>query len=274
MTRVLIIGSSHVAAYKNAAETFAQENPALELSFFGLRGPLFLGGKIDEAGVFTVPYRDDADRALSETVNGQATIDTTAYDHLLMVGHRFAFTHFPLLLEEHDILEGMRMGRTRLMGEAMLRDTIMSVTQASVDEAAANVAALNRPVTFAMAPYPATSIVERAPGFELARLLQEFWGRPDAAWVVDIWLKALNAALRGHGHHLLNQPDALNAGPFATKPEFAARAAAMNDAGVLPKTDHRHMNDDFGLAMLRAYAEQLATATSTTENTTHNERIA
>ncbi|MEP5730613.1 MAG: hypothetical protein ABJL67_14715 [Sulfitobacter sp.] len=277
MTRLLIIGSSHVAAYKNASDTFAAEQPDIDITFFGLRGPLFLTGQIDDKGVFVPPYRDDSDRSLAETTNGQATIDASGYDHVLMVGHRFAFTHFPVLLEDHDILGGMRTDRPRLLSEAMLYDTITSVTQTSVDEAAAAVANLNRRVTFAMAPYPATSITERAPGFELARLLQTFWARPDAAWVTEMWLTALRAALSNHGHHLLEQPEALNDGAFATKPAFASQAAAM--AGdTLGKTDHRHMNADFGLAMLRAYADTILGVSEAPNNNdtskTLNERIA
>ena len=99
MTYVLVIGSSHVAAYRAAAEAFTAMHPGITLSFFGVRGPLFFGGRVDKAGVFKVPLRDDKDRAFVKRTNGTTRIDTTGADHLLMVGHRFAFPGFPVLLE-------------------------------------------------------------------------------------------------------------------------------------------------------------------------------
>ena len=51
MMRVLIIGSSHVGAFKTAAPAFAALHPHVQLDFFGVRGPLFLAGNLDASGV-------------------------------------------------------------------------------------------------------------------------------------------------------------------------------------------------------------------------------
>lgn len=278
MTRVLVIGSSHVAAYKNAADAFCAAHPQVELAFFGVRGPLFLTGTTDKKGVFTPGYRDAAEKKAVTQVNGRASVETGGVDHLLLVGHRFAFVQIASLLEHHDVIEGMRTGRADLISETLLSEVIESTTRAAVSEAVAGFENARAPLTFAPAPYPAESVIERGEGYELARVMAAFWARPDAAWVFDLAMTALKSEMARRGHHFLDQPDRLNAGPFATKATFAQRAAAM-DSGVLAKTDHRHMNADYGLAMLEHFAQtrlgpsaRISPRTDTT--TTHKERIA
>jgi len=254
MSKALIIGSSHVGAYKNAADMFAELYPEAELDYFGVRGPLFLSGGIDKAGRFIVPFRDEKDRAFVVTTNGSESVATSGYDHLLLVGHRFAFVNFAALLRDHDILEGARTDKPRVISEVMLREIIETVTDMTVKDALRGFEDFGGTLTFAMAPYPASSIVERCGELELADVLDSFWAQPDAAWVYDTWLNHLRNALAAKGHHLLEQPDAVNDGLFATKPKYARKAATLND-GTLGKKDHRHMNADYGLAMLSVFAE-------------------
>lgn len=263
-----------MGAYRSAQDAFATHFPEASLAFFAMRGPVFLMGQMDAAGVFHPKFRDDADRVFTKDVNGAEAVDTSAYDNLLLIGHRFGFNNIASLLEHHDILEGARTGRAHLMGQAMVEDTIIDVTEKAVDSAVASIAAFDRPATFAMAPYPARSILERGDDYALARLLRIFWEHPDAAWVFERWLAEVVRALEAKGHRLLAQPEPLCAGPFATKSEFAARAAGFGDA-TLAKTDHRHMNADFGLAMLCAYAENhLGLVPHPGDATPPNERIA
>ena len=145
MTRVLIIGSSHVGAYKNAPEQFAAIYPQVELGFFGVRGPLFLTGKMDKNGVFTPPLRDDKDRDFVAATNGGHAVDASGYDHILLVGHRFDFNAVAALLEHHDILEGVRTGRPRVIERAFFEEVLARAVTASVDQATAPIAAYGRP---------------------------------------------------------------------------------------------------------------------------------
>ncbi|MGB3244829.1 MAG: hypothetical protein WBB25_09850 [Sulfitobacter sp.] len=253
MTRVLIIGSSHIGAYKTAAERFGAFYPDIELTFFGLRGPLFLAGRMNKKGLFKAPLRDEKDRAFVLATNGSLVADAAGFDHVLLVGHRFAFNNVAALLHDHDVLEGVRTGRARVISEAFLQEAVTTLCDTAAAEAAQAIEAFGKPACFAVAPYPASSLVERGESYALARNLGQFWARPDAAWVFEMWHTAVRSALETRGHQLLIQPDALNAGPYATKPEFANRAATL-DGERAGKSDHRHMNADYGLAMLCAYA--------------------
>jgi len=261
MTRVLIIGSSHVGAYKNATPAFAQLYPEVAVDFFGVRGPLFLSGAFDGAGIFTPAFRNDADRDFVQQTNGQLTADATDADHLVMLGHRFALHPVIGLMEEHDIMGRAQTGRPRLISELFLRDAITALVTEAVDKAASALAPFGACATFVTAPYPATSITQRAPDYVLARKLEQFWTHPDAAWVFDLWAEQLRRALGAHGHRLLMQPDMLNAAPYGTKPVYAQRAAHLTQEKQM-KTDHRHMNADYGLVMLRALAETTLNLTS------------
>ncbi|KIN63831.1 hypothetical protein Z946_2705 [Sulfitobacter noctilucicola] len=274
MTRALIIGSSHVGAYRNAHDTFGSLCSDLTIEYFAMRGPLFLMGKLDGTGIFTPHFRNDDDRALVTETNGQEVVDTTEYDQLLMVGHRFAFNSIAALLSEHDILEGARTGRARLISTEMVKETIQVVTQASVKEAVDAIRDCGRAASFAMAPYPASSIVERGDDYPLAHTLRLFWEHPDAHLVFDLWIEEVERALRAEGHRLLRQPATLCDGPFATKSQFATRASDAT-GGTLANIDHRHMNADFGLAMLCEYAENhLGLVSGIREQTAPTERIA
>ncbi len=273
MTRVLIIGSSHVGAYKNAAERFGAIYPQVELGFFGVRGPLFLTGKMDASGVFTPPLRDDKDRDFVAATNGGHSVDASGYDELLLVGHRFDFNAVAALLEHHDILEGARTGRPHVISRRFFEEVLARAITTAVDQATAPIAPYGRPATYAMAPYPARSITERGEGYELSRLLGAFWQRSDASEIVELWLGAVKEALAAKGHKLLEQPTALNAAPYATRAEYAARAAALD--GALVKTDHRHMNADYGLAMLCTFAEtHLGLNPQVVDHNTYEERSA
>ena len=274
MTRVLIIGSSHVGAYKSAAKRFGALFPDVETAFFGLRGPLFLTGRMNAKGRFKAPFRDDKDRAFVKATNGTLVAEAAGFDHVLLVGHRFGINNVITLLQSHDILEGVRTGRAHVISKAFLQEAITAISEAGVADAAKAVDAFGRPATFAMAPYPASSIVERRETYELARNLARFWTRPDAASVFGMWYDAVQTALQARGHRLLTQPEALNAGPFATKPEYATRAAAL-DGALVGKSDHRHMNSNYGLAMLSTYAiDHLGLAPQTSENHPLRERTA
>jgi hypothetical protein len=254
MTRVLIIGSSHVGAYRNAHDAFATLYPELTVDYFAVRGPHFLKGVMDKTGVFVPHLRNDEDRSLTRATNGTDAVDTGDSDHLLMVGHRFAFVSIAGLLDEHDILEGARTERKRLISRAMVKETISSVTQVSVAKAVEAISNYDRPASFAMAPYPASSIIDRGDEYDLARILRKFWSHPDAEWVFETWLEEVDRALEVQDCRLLHQPQSLCAAPFATKSEYANRPTGLG-GDILTKTDHRHMNADFGLAMLCEYAE-------------------
>lgn len=258
MTRLLIIGSSHVGALKNAQAQFLSGRPDLQLDFFGLRAPAFLKSRVDEAGVFRPPDKDEEDRALILEANGVTEISTAEYDHVMLIGYRFGFMEVASLLERHDVLGLPRADRPQTIDMPLVEDMVDTMIGLSLSQVLEALAPAKRPFTLCLAPYPSKSIARRAPKMEMARELVAFWDHPAAEQVFDLWYTRLRIQIDSAGHTLLEQPYRTVAGPFATKPMFA-RTPENFDGSAMPRTDHRHMNADFGLTVLTTFARTLKT---------------
>ena len=256
MTRLLVIGSSHVGALKNAQAQFLAPRPQMTLDFFGLRGPSFLKSRVAEDGVFHPPITTEEDRALILKANGTDQIDTTSYDHVLLIGYRFGFPEVASLLEHHDIQGWEGADRAQTIDLPLAEDMVDTMIDSSLTEVLEALAPAGRPLTLCLAPYPAKSIASRARKMELARELKAFWTHPAAEPLFQMWHSRLLAKIEAAGHRLLPQPRRTMAGPFATKPKFA-KAPENLDGSTMKGTDHRHMNADFGLLMLTNFARML-----------------
>lgn len=254
MTRVLIIGSSHVGALKRAAPEFAERHPGLDLEFFGVRGPCYLGGRFKD-GVFNPAYGREKDRELALATNGALTVDATGYDAVLMVGHRFGFPGVLAMLENLDILEGGRSARQGLVPQTLVDEVIAHITSADGDALRAATEGFG-PVTVALAPFPSPGISAFAGRQDLGRMVTAFWQHPEAQQVYDLWREEVTHRVTTLGHDMLWQPAETISGPYQTREEFALNAADHN-AGEMPGADHRHMNAAYGLKLLEEYATRL-----------------
>lgn len=249
MTRLLIIGSSHVGALKNAKAQFCASRPDIHMDFFGLRGPTFLKSTVDAEGVFHPPATGEADRALIEQTNGATQAETASYDHVMLIGYRFGFAEIASLLEHHDILGMDGAGHAQTIDLPLVEDMIDAMIAASLSPVLEALAPAGRSFTLCLAPYPAKSIASRAHKMAFAREMKAFWAHPAAELVFQMWHTRLLSQIETAGHRLLSQSHRTMAGPFATKPMFA-KAPEHLDGRPMKKTDHRHMNADFGLLML------------------------
>ena len=256
--KVLVIGSSHVGALRRAQPAFAERFPGIALSFFGVRGPSFLTGAFDADRVFRPGYGKDRDRTIALEANGADHVSAEGADRLLMVGYRMGFPSILALLEDQDLLEGGRSGRTHVLPRALLAQAI---ERAVAEEVAAIATALAPvgPATLALAPYPATGISELADRTDIARLATAFRTHPAAEETFALWRAQVARQVAEAGHEILWQPKETVAGPYETRAEHA-EGARFIDGGRLAEPDHRHMNADYGLKLLTEYATRLSGA--------------
>lgn len=253
MTRLLVLGSSHVGALKRAEAEFKKRFPTIEIVFFGTPGASFLTGNVDESGVFSPGYgKDGKDRAFARVANGQETVDVSGFDATLIVGHRFDFGIVAELLSDHDVLQGVETGKPRQISEGFFIECMKDVTQQAVDVVVKRLGP-DRNFTISMAPYPATSIEQRIGSLPFAKVVHDFSTHPDAPRLFKQWVTHLEGVLNEHGYRLLSQPADTLAGPFTTLAEFAKNPSDGN-TGELRKPDHRHMNKDYGLRVLEDFA--------------------
>lgn len=253
MTRFLVLGSSHVAAMKQAAPAFAERHPEVELSFFAAPAPTFRVGRVGKKGYFTPKYRTKGDRQLVRQVNDALTVNLTEFDRVLVSGFRFSLGDVAKLLLDFDILEGTDTGKAQKCSLDFLRAVI---DQLIAREMKLITTCLGEDRNFILtdAPYPAETIGARAAEYAPARSLDAFMTHPDAPGLFAYWKDRVAEAVTGAGYDFLPQPESTVAKPFATHGQYTAAAPHMTGEEI-GWTDHRHMNADFGLCVLEALTE-------------------
>ncbi len=258
MTRLLVLGSSHVAALRQAAPAFAEQQPDVQLSFFAAPAPAFRLGRVGSKGFFTPKYRSKGDRQLGRQVNdGALNIDLTVFDKVLVSGFRFSLGDAARLMLEFDLLEGADTGKARRCSRGFAQAVIDQSVEREM-KLARNCLGENRNYVLTDAPYPAESIGARIGDYGPAESLVAFMNHPDAPDLFAYWQASVRQAVEAAGYAYLPQPASTVAKPFATQADYTA-AAPHFDGSTLGWTDHRHMNAQFGLQVLTAFADHTLT---------------
>lgn len=253
MTRLLVLGNSHVGALRMAREAFRARYPQVETTFFAAPGGHFLRGRTGRDGVWRPYLPDDRARTVVEEINGAVECDLAGYDAILVIGHRFSPHVLTEILLENEILglpwrsEGSPEGR---VSRRFVERTMDAVAEEHVAEIERRLGT-RHPFVIAPAPFPSDRIGSR--GDEVSRLTEFLQRHPAIGDLMAYWTASIASAARRRGWTYLPQPAGTLSGPAATRAEFA-EAAATGDGARMDHTDHRHMNGDFGLAILEAWA--------------------
>lgn len=253
MTRLLILGNSHSGALKNGDAAFRRAYPGVVTGYFAAPGSMFLRGRVDDAGRFSTQETSEAANKTLMQMNGALECDLNDWDEVLVIGHRMRFTSVAGLLNRHDLLEGSRTGKDQAVSWGL----ITAVVQAQIDDSLRTICSrfpVSPHITFFAGPFVASSIVARAPSYALAQTVVEHLGHPDLPEIFDWWVTQYEAAVTTAGFGFLRQPPDTLDGPGLTQPRYAIPTAADGTPSPL-QNDHRHMNGDFGLAILSAFAQ-------------------
>ena len=259
MTRLLVLGNSQVGALRAAANEFSARHPEIDLGFFAAPGAIFRAGRVDGNGIFSPRIKSAADRTLVERINGgKLTCDLNAWDHIFVVGLRPVFVSTTALLSDHDILEGTRTGKPHLISKDFLTRVMNKQIDGFIDYARERLGT-EHSFTFTDAPFPSPGIYERRKPSNFAFAVQQYAEHPDTSWLFRSWLDITSRKLAVAGYRFLEQPDETIEGPCLTKREYAEGGKASNGEDT-PFVDHRHMNKDFGLAMLQEFVAKVLRA--------------
>lgn len=243
MTRVAIIGNSHVGAYMQAHQAITGAFPAVTLSFFALPRHSFASCHYDEAGVLT---------AQEPPVDGfDDRIDLSDQDHILMVGQSFAIDGISRLIGAFDVLGLQAHGRARSVSLPLL--------QAFLDHRVGRFCTrlagfLRNDPRCVVAPRPFAAADAPDP----ARAMAECARHPEAARLVGLWSDTVARHMAPLNYGLMLQPEALQHGPGHSPPHYA-RAHDLPDLpdGRAPRVaDYTHMNAEYGLAHFAAFAKE------------------
>jgi len=254
MTRVAIIGTSHVAALKMGWDKVADQWPGTEVTFFAAPGKAARTQKL-KGRVYGYHRAKPAPDEIIFGYDGGRTIDLAAFDHVLRVGDTLGEADLSDLLSRYavdgisDEVKPLRMSR------------------AAFDMACAALARASLPnppwhdwdaprLTFLARPTPSTKCLRidsdrYDPWRDLA-------ARPNEYLVArEIYYAHLTQEMAKRRIGLLRQPDETIAPCGLTDERFGDGAAGMIEGKALPDEDCVHMNAEYGALALRAYLAPL-----------------
>ncbi|WP_292291192.1 hypothetical protein [Marivita sp.] len=240
MTRVAIIGNSHIGAYMMAREAIEVAFPTLELSFFALPRHSFASCHYDESGVLIA--REPAAEGLPDR------IDLSEQDHILLAGQSFAISGLSRMIEDFDILGLPARGRARSVSWALLEEFLDFRIERHCQKLARFLRGDPRCVV-APTPFPAdgaADLPEQAAGW---------LHHPAAAALIGLWSKTVAFHMSGLPYGYMPQPDHLIESPGRSAAAHA-RAAALGPDKTPSAPDYTHMNSDYGFAHFEAFARQ------------------
>lgn len=257
MTRLAVIGSSHVGCVRQCDDQIRATHPGLELAYFALPGAPFRRAARDQDGDIFRAYPDNPrEAALVEKINGATEIDLGPFDHIWVIGHRYGMGRILRLFMKFDVLEMGRTGQPRTVSEAFM-------TAAMAGEIAASCARIKAQfgddarITCSAAAYPAQKA--RQPGKFHEPPLAHILTHPDRDAIFARFEDQIGKALAAEGYGHLRQPADTLAAPFATQTRFLRDARDFRDTSR-EAGDLRHMNAEYGFRLFQAYAEQVLTA--------------
>lgn len=229
--RIAVIGSSHVAAIKDAAPDIAAAYPHVALTFFALPGGVFRRARLRN-GTFAAANLDPAESAFIQKINGATSLDVGGFDHLWVVGDRFG------------------LGQVLALRQTAPEDQIDLIVTESVSRLQSQFGTQNN-LVFSPAPYPALAATQAGPKHEmrLARMLRN----PDGSKILSRFESAIASQLAATGYTAVLQPATTRAAVFATEDKFLQNAPTLA-AGQQPDRDLRHMNAAYGHLLFDAFA--------------------
>ncbi len=248
MSRVAIIGNSHVAMLRSAADQIAAAYPGLQVDYFALPRHRFFAAELGKDGVFRADTRKRSDRKLIQKINGALEIDLQSYDRILVAAHGFNLAALYKLSADHDVLGFETSGRDHSVSPAFLSALI----DARVSGFAQKMNRfLRKDPRFVVAHLPFPTLGAIQADHEAAALVDH----PAAAHIETLYLQAIDQAMTRIGLGYLAPLEQARERPFLTQARFARAAERPSDAPV-QGGDYTHMNSVYGLEIFKVFANR------------------
>lgn len=241
MTRIAVIGNSHVAAFKLGWDTIKDEYPGVQIDFFSgaasaMRSLYMADGRI----LSSSPPVTEMFMAYA----GSEAI-TAGYDSYILVGMGLGLVSLMCIYEKHRPMRFYKPGEgPHLMSDAMNN---IALEKATTGSSALHVLSLVKQISgdaevFVVPnPHPSAIILEK----------RTFW---NDSHIADYCAEIFEDTLRGlHGVSFVPQPvDTLHSDQL-TKAEFTRGTRLLKARWTRPANegDPFHMNAEFGVVSLR-----------------------
>lgn len=260
MTRLAVIGNSHVAAFREGWALVAAEHPGTTLAFFALPNAHLGRLALDAERRLSLPEASEARlREAAMAINGRLSIELGSADHVLWVGYYWPFEALAKLTAEFSI-DGLR--ETGGAPRALSRPAFDAVCD-GLAEAVLPGAAWRGWVA------PGLTVNARALPAETclgdARPALRYWRAAARApegvgAVAGTFLDRFERQLGAQGIGLLRQPQETLAASGLTAAGFSRGSHRLMSGAAHPESDHLHMNARYGALCLRRLLARLAPA--------------
>lgn len=245
MTRIAIIGNSHVGAPRFGWERVRERFPDVDVEFFSAPGRYFPLLELTPERRLHFPDKVmeelGAASAALDRINGRRGVDLAASDLVIWVGYGWPTTEIDDLAATYDVDGLPAAGNARHLSQAAFDAVCDALVEETLPPAEWRGWSAPR-LVLGLRPMRALPAEGKR-----ARRLQGSPGRRAAVRAArDRFLDRLRAALDGAGVGLFPQPDETLTPFGATRMEFSRGAVRMRSGKEFPPEDNSHMNADFG----------------------------
>lgn len=250
MTRVCIIGNSHLAAWKLGWDRLRGDAKAFDVTFFGSpRNTMHALAARDDR---LVPGLPELQASLVFTSGGKSEIVAADYDCFCLVGLGYGARwlvdlHRDHRAESHACRTGGFTHVSDACFEAAIRDTFSDMLALRTQRKLREIT--DAPVFLAPHPMPSLDILSSEdPGEAHWRVVAE---SGDDRPLVEL-MDRINSGWKGL--RVLPQPADTLARPLFTQPRFSVGSVRLSEGfqHKHPESDHFHMNADYGAICMEA----------------------
>lgn len=258
MTRLCVIGNSHVAAYKLGWDALAAAGDdtcsTLTPTFFG--APRDGVRHIEREGEYIVPTRKDVAESFARLSNGREQIGLAEYDAFLLVGLNVSIKRILRFYKTHFWYD-LKSDQRRTMVPAHFAQEFLTERYSNtllVETAAKLRAGTNSPIIAVAEPFWASSVrqdIGKAKDYGWESVIQN----GDSQRLSAMFQKAITLSLKDIAIFVSQAPETIEDG-IMTSSDFNKEASKLI-SGEGGATDAAHMNGKFGQVMWKRVAREI-----------------
>ena len=255
MTKIAIVGNSHVAALKMGWDLIEKDYPHLDIVFFASVGKAAQDREL-KGKVFGFLNPKPAPNEIVFGNHSERSINLAEYDHVLRVAEPKKESLLSVVLVDTVVDGWPKDGREHHMSQSAFEALVEhTAKQQLVSPDWRNWSSPK--VTSCPAPYPDERCMNHEHPARIAR-----WRvlalRPDELlWLREMYFEKHRAWAEKHNIGLLVQPKETIAENGLTKKSYSEGSFRMDADKMETSEEHIHMNAEFGKLMLEKYFTQI-----------------
>lgn len=265
MTRIAVIGNSHVASLRNGWEQVGHRHDAIHLDFFAAPHPGFNELELGPGLRFGIPEGGVGARTarLIRTINGRDAIDLGEFDLVFWAGFRWPAMALAAV-GGHFEIDGLGGGDAALvMSEPAFDAVLADLIDGMLPPSAWRGWSRPRLVCLSQASFCETCLADERAIFDPWRIAQR--GDRVLPRVIETFFDRAARRFADCGIALLRQPATTLAPSGLTETCHRIGATRLVNGAPQPATDQAHMNAAFGGAYLDAALADLGLAAAPAE---------